>query len=115
MPIGKGSVKKFFKKVGKVTSPFTTAAAKMFIPAGLVNAAANLDPTKKGTKNISAVLQQAAAQNLTAAPTMPAAKPAFFDRSNLARNIAIFGGGAIVLGGVVYAVNKKRNQAAAYV
>jgi len=40
---------KFAKKVGKVTSPFTTAIAKSFLPSSLVDAAAGFDPTKKGT------------------------------------------------------------------
>jgi len=41
---------KVAKKIGKVTSPYTTAIAKSFLPSALVDAAAGFDPTKKGGK-----------------------------------------------------------------
>lgn len=47
---------KFAKSVGKVTSPFTTAIAKSFLPSSLVDAAAGFDPTKKGKPSATAIL-----------------------------------------------------------
>lgn len=55
---------KAVKAIGKVTSPITTAAAKAFLPASVVDAAAKLDPTKKGLVTPKAV---AAVQTLTTA------------------------------------------------
>lgn len=110
VPLGKGKAKKFFKKIGKFTRPFTTAAAKMFLPASLVDSAARFDPTKKGAAaSIPQAIQQAAALNLAPAP---APAPGFFDKSHLARNVGIFGGGAVVLGVLVYGVSKRRQAAA---
>jgi hypothetical protein len=42
-----GSFLPGLKKVGKFTSKYTSAIAKAFIPAGIVNAASAFDPTKK--------------------------------------------------------------------
>jgi hypothetical protein len=56
--LGKGkflpSLSKAFKKIGKFTSPITGALAKSFLPAGVVNALAKFDPTKKGGVNSQA-------------------------------------------------------------
>jgi hypothetical protein len=61
--LGKGKflpgLTKAIKKVGKVTSPFTTAIANSFLPSGVVNAFAKVDPTKKGSVSIPVAVQQA--------------------------------------------------------
>ena len=41
-------LKKIVKRVGKVTSPFTSKIAKSFLPSSLVDSAAAFDPVKKG-------------------------------------------------------------------
>ena len=40
---------KFFRKVGKVTSPITGAIAKRFLPSSVVDAMAKADPTRRGS------------------------------------------------------------------
>jgi hypothetical protein len=64
---------KVFKKIGKVTAPITTKLAKTFLPASVVDAAAKLDPTKKGAITPKAV---AAVQTLVTAKEKGAAVPA---------------------------------------
>jgi hypothetical protein len=43
------------KKIGKITSPITTAIAKKFLPDSVVNSMAKIDPTK-GTPKMQAVV-----------------------------------------------------------
>jgi hypothetical protein len=89
---------KFVKKVGKVTSPYTTAIAKSLLtaanlPPSLVDAAAGFDPTKKGTHpDVGAILSALNPQPIVA--PFPAHRPI-----NV-KKIAIIAGagiGAIVL------------------
>jgi hypothetical protein len=98
---------KVVKKIGKVTSPITTAAAKAFLPASLVNAAAKLDPTKKGLITPKAI---AAVQSLTASSQAEKAAelekmlaPGAMEKDALMKTLtnpkvlAIIGGGAVLL------------------
>ena len=118
--LGKGKilpgVGKFLKKVGKVTSPITTAAAKAFLPASLVDAAAKLDPTKKGMISPKAVQ---AVQTLTNAAVLEkktqldkAIGPGALEKDALIKTLtnpkvlAIIGGGALVL----FIMAKKRKR-----
>jgi len=50
-------LKKLVKKVGSFTRPITTSIAQTFLPASLVNAAAKLDPTRKGGAEGAAATQ----------------------------------------------------------
>lgn len=105
---------KVIKKIGKVTSPITTAAAKAFLPASLVSAAAKLDPTKKGLITPKAV---AAVQSLTASSQAEKAAelekmlaPGAMEKDALMKTLtnpkvlAIIGAGAVVL----FVLSKKR-------
>lgn len=107
---------KALKAIGKVTSPITTAAAKAFLPASLVNAAAKLDPTKRGLVTPKAV---AAVQSLTAsaqaektAELEKALKPGAMETQALLKTLtnpkvlAIIAGGAVVL----FVMSKKRGR-----
>ena len=109
--MGKGKflpgLSKAMKKIGKITSPITTAAAKAFLPASLVNAAAKLDPTKRGLvtpKAIAAVQSlTASAQAEKAAELETALKPGSIEKDALMKTLtnpkvlAIVAGGAVVL------------------
>jgi hypothetical protein len=64
---------KVFKKIGKFTAPITTKLAKTFLPSSIVDAAAKLDPTKKGAITPKAV---AAVQELVKAKEAGVAVPA---------------------------------------
>jgi hypothetical protein len=81
------------KKVGKVTSGFTGGIAKAFLPPQLVNAAAKLDPTRKGASAKAAV----AVVNAPPKTPVPVKKNAL----NIdVKKVAIIGGagvGALVL------------------
>jgi len=78
-------LKKAVKAIGKFTAPITTKIAKTFLPSSLVDAAAHLDPTKKGNITpgaiaaIKSLLQSKAAESQavssdTAIKTQAAAK-----------------------------------------
>lgn len=81
------------RKIGKVTSKFTGGIAKTFLPPSLVNAAANLDPTKKNPSAKAAV----AAVNAPPKTSVPVKKNAL----NIdVKKVAIIGGagvGALIL------------------
>jgi hypothetical protein len=63
---------KAIKKVGKFTSPITTGIAKTFIPAGIVDAAAHLDPTRKSSSVAKAFQSVALVPANKTAVTVPA-------------------------------------------
>jgi hypothetical protein len=104
---------KVVKKIGKVTSPITTAAARAFLPASVVNAAAKLDPTKRGLITPKAV---AAVQTLTTAAQVE--KTEAFDKAEAKgpegealiktltnpKVLAVIAGGAVIL----FVMSKKR-------
>jgi len=66
---------KVVKKIGKFTSPITTKIAKTFLPASIVNAAAHLDPTKKGniTPAAIAAVKELVQSKAAEAPAVPTA------------------------------------------
>lgn len=85
-------LKKVVKKVGKVTSGFTTGIAKTFLPSGVVNAVAKLDPTTKGgsVKGAVSTLIQT-----TKPATVKAVIPVSKDSAGFDfKKIAIIGGSA---------------------
>lgn len=95
-------LKKAVKKVGKVTSGFTTGIAKAFVPSGVVNALAKFDPTTKGgiKPGVSSLIQTTKPATIKAVVPVPASA-ASFDM----KKIAIIGGSAaaalLVLGFVL--------------
>jgi hypothetical protein len=100
-------VAKAMRAIGKVTSPITTAAAKAFLPASLVDAAAKLDPTKKGrvTPKAVAALQslattaqaEKAAELEKALKSTSPEKDAFIKTITNPKVIGIVAGGALIL------------------
>jgi hypothetical protein len=97
------------KSIGKITSPITTKLAKTFLPSSIVDAAAHLDPTKKGNVTPAAVAavktlvsaKQAEVPALTPAQMTPSAiqKTAILDtlKNPLVIGVAVAGVGIIVL------------------
>lgn len=103
--IGKG-----LKAVGKITRPFTTALAKTFLPSGVVNALAKVDPTAKNklTDALSKALPEAQKALTQATASLPAFAPVPA-QSNLKRNLLIGGGVAVVVLGAVLLLRPKRS------
>lgn len=104
------AIKKSVRAVGKVTSPITTAAARAFLPKSLVDAAAKLDPTKKGTVQQKAA---AAVQSLTRAVqeekelSLPdERKDALIKTLTNPKVLGIIAGGAVIL----FVMSKKRRK-----
>jgi hypothetical protein len=108
-------LKKFVKKVGKVTSKITTAAAKFVgVPQSAINALAKVDPTKKGT-----VVQKAVAAAKAALPgimtaTLPAQQVVPVPSTTMGFNtkkMLIIGGagvGGLVLIGILAGAMRRR-------
>lgn len=76
------------KKIGKVTAPFTTAIAKGFLPASIVDAAAKVDPVKKGASASQALV---AVNTSEKKKSIVPAKILGVDT----KKVAIIGGGAV--------------------
>jgi hypothetical protein len=100
----KGGFLNVIKSIGKFTRPITTAVAKTFLPASVVNAAAKLDPTaKKSGKVTPKAVQQAIAileKNplVTATPSDTAIKTgALLETLKNPAVLAIIGGGIVLL------------------
>jgi alkanesulfonate monooxygenase SsuD/methylene tetrahydromethanopterin reductase-like flavin-dependent oxidoreductase (luciferase family) len=102
-------LKKFFKKVGKVTSKITTAAARFVgVPKSALDALAKIDPTKRGSMIDKAI---AAAQAMPSTPSqqvvpVPASAMGFDMKKMLIIGGAGFGG--LVLIGILAGAMKRR-------
>jgi hypothetical protein len=108
---------KIVKKIGKVTSPITTAIAKKFLPASVVNAAAKLDPTKKGlvTPNAVAAVKELVKAKEAETPAITALAPtaSAIQKNaimNTLKNPLVIG--ALVVGGgiIVLMLTKKKRR-----
>lgn len=98
----KGGFLKVLKKIGKFTAPITTGIAKTFLPAAVVNAAAKLDPTRKGKITPKAVQQAVATLQkdplVNAVPSDTTIKAnALLDTLKNPKVLAIIGGGIVLL------------------
>jgi hypothetical protein len=98
---GKGFITAL-KNIGKFTSPITTGLAKTFLPASIVNAAAKLDPTKKGVVTPKAVQQAVAIVQNDPLVNVPSTDTgikanALLDTLKNPKVLAIIGGGAVLL------------------
>lgn len=108
-------LKKFVKKVGKVTSKITTAAARFVgVPQSAINALAKVDPTKKGTVVQKAIAAAKAMPSIVAA-SLPAQQvvpvPSTTMGFNTKKMLIIGGagvGGLLLIGILAGAMKRKR-------
>jgi hypothetical protein len=102
-------LKKFFKKVGKVTSKITTAAARFVgVPKSALDALAKIDPTKRGSMINKAI---EAAQAMPSAPTQQVVPVPATTMGFNTKKLLIVGGagvGGLLLIGILAGAMKRR-------
>jgi hypothetical protein len=107
-------LKKFAKKVGKVTSKITTAAARFVgVPQSAINALAKIDPTKRGTvveKAIAAVKEMPSIATATLPAQQVVPVPATTMGFNTKKMLIIGGAGVggLVLIGILAGAMRRR-------
>lgn len=94
-------VMKVAKKIGKTTAPITSAVAKAFLPASVVDLAAKFDPTRKRVtpKTIQAALEQSAKDTTAMQAIVPGTetKTALMKTLTDPRVLGIAAGGIVLI------------------
>ncbi|MGB7569575.1 MAG: hypothetical protein WBM07_17055 [Chitinivibrionales bacterium] len=108
---------KVVKNVGKITSPFTTALAKTFLPSGVVNALAKADPSahaalldKMSNINLKTITAQALPSVQNALQSMTVKPAAYAPNKSSMKKYLIIGGATAATAGVLFLLLKRKGK-----